>query len=155
MRSSRLFILPTIVYAAFIFYLSSLPSHLLPGDKRLIYQIFLMVKQSGLEFLAYPLYPAVKHPDKFVHLVLYFGFGILLNASFRFSNYSYPSVYAFFVGALYGISDEIHQIFVPGRTASILDFTADVVGLVAAQIIILIFIVLRSRKCIRKREPNI
>lgn len=30
--------------------------------------------------------------------------------------------------ALYGVSDEVHQIFVPGRTASIDDWIADVVG---------------------------
>lgn len=29
---------------------------------------------------------------------------------------------------LYGVSDEIHQHFVPGRDASILDVMADIVG---------------------------
>jgi len=156
MHYSRIFILLTFIYAAFIFYLSSLPPDLIPSEApRLIYRIFLLVKQSGLEFLAYPLYPAVKYPDKFIHLILYFGFGILLNASFRSSNYNHPSLYSFLVGSLYGISDEIHQIFVPGRTASFLDFTADIVGITVAQIVVLTFILLKKRKYSEKEKPNI
>jgi len=36
---------------------------------------------------------------------------------------------AFFLGTLYAISDEIHQSFVPGRNASIVDICIDTVGL--------------------------
>lgn len=35
---------------------------------------------------------------------------------------------SFLSAALYGMSDEIHQHFVPSRTADILDFVADAIG---------------------------
>jgi VanZ family protein len=35
----------------------------------------------------------------------------------------------FFIGSLYSILDELHQSFVPGRTASIIDIGIDIVGL--------------------------
>lgn len=34
-----------------------------------------------------------------------------------------------FVGLIFAASDEIHQSFVPGRTASIYDFIADAIGI--------------------------
>ncbi|MFW0862536.1 MAG: VanZ family protein [Candidatus Komeilibacteria bacterium] len=36
---------------------------------------------------------------------------------------------AFFLGILYAISDEIHQSFIPGRNASVVDIGIDTVGL--------------------------
>jgi VanZ family protein len=36
------------------------------------------------------------------------------------------------IAALYGVSDEIHQIFVPGRSPEVLDVVADVTGAVVA-----------------------
>jgi VanZ family protein len=35
------------------------------------------------------------------------------------------------LGALYAVSDEVHQAFVPGRTGSPLDVTLDILGVVA------------------------
>ena len=35
---------------------------------------------------------------------------------------------AFAVGVLYAVSDEVHQLFVPGRTGSPLDVALDAVG---------------------------
>ena len=34
-------------------------------------------------------------------------------------------------GVLYAVSDEIHQLFVPGRDCNIIDFSADALGIVA------------------------
>ena len=38
--------------------------------------------------------------------------------------------FSMFIGAAYGLSDELHQYFVPGRTASPLDALADSIGVV-------------------------
>jgi VanZ family protein len=41
------------------------------------------------------------------------------------------AVFAILVSVLWGLSDEIHQAFVPGRSSEVADFVADVVGSVA------------------------
>lgn len=46
-------------------------------------------------------------------------------------------VLAMVVVALYGISDEFHQTFVPGRTATLLDILIDMAGALVAAIIFL------------------
>ena len=48
------------------------------------------------------------------------------------------TVVALAVGAAYAASDEIHQAFVPGRSADPFDFAVDVAALVLAVIIVLI-----------------
>ena len=52
-------------------------------------------------------------------------------------SYSYTS--AAMLSALYGASDEIHQGFVPGRTAALSDWLADVVGIAAATAFLMIW----------------
>ena len=75
----------------------------------------------------------IPHLDKIVHGVI---FGILALLLYR-ALVTVPSVtnnitlkfwVAFIGAALYGVSDEIHQIFVPSRTADPWDALADAVG---------------------------
>lgn len=51
-------------------------------------------------------------------------------------------------GWFYGYLDELHQLFVPGRTGSLIDVVLDGLG-VTAGVILCVFIVLRSRKGLR------
>lgn len=147
MRSGKVFVALTVVYAGFIFYLSSQsdPSSTLEKTKFVV-QLYMAIKNSELAFLAYPFYPLVKYPDKFIHMALYGIFGILLNASFRYRyTLAYSSLLAVVIGFLYGISDEFHQSFVPGRTASLWDLTADGIGLLLAQLVIIIVLIVKKR----------
>jgi VanZ family protein len=70
-------------------------------------------------------------PDKLAHMVLYGGLGFLfaryLHISKGFS-FGYISVFTFLFCCAYGITDEIHQYFVPGREAEVGDVIADAVG---------------------------
>lgn len=147
MRSGKVFVALTVVYAGFIFYLSSQsdPSSTLEKTKFVV-QLYMAIKNSELAFLAYPFYPLTKYPDKFIHMALYGIFGILLNASFRYRyTLAYSSLLAVVIGFLYGISDEFHQSFVPGRTASLWDLTADGIGLLLAQLVIIIVLIVKKR----------
>jgi len=45
---------------------------------------------------------------------------------------AFPELTAFFYAVLYAVSDEIHQAFVPGRTARPWDVLADALGALAA-----------------------
>lgn len=71
-------------------------------------------------------------PDYLAHGVGYSGLGALLMralAGGRLSAMSWRWVLvATLIGGLYGVSDEFHQSFVPGRHSSISDVVADTVG---------------------------
>ena len=135
----------SIAYASSIFYLSSQSSPPDPMKIGLLIQIYLTLKSLGLNFLVYPFYFAVKYPDKFYHILLYIAFGFTLYPAVRSTINRNPVLMSMVIGTLYGISDEIHQIFVPFRTASLLDLMADVLGLVISQVIILVIIGVRDR----------
>lgn len=96
-------------YAVFIFFLSS-TSHPIPYF-------------PGME--KYPL-------DKIFHMIEYGIFGWLLTRAICFSFPAKPFALlasaAFFLGVLYGASDEWHQSFVPYRDASPKDLASDAVG---------------------------
>ncbi len=74
------------------------------------------------------------------HLIVYFVLMILLVLALRAStNLSNKQVYlvAFFIVAIYGLSDEYHQSFVPGRTPTLVDWIVDLSGAVLALVVLL------------------
>ena len=72
--------------------------------------------------------------DKVLHVAEYAVLGVLCYRAFRWSlrdslrSWAVPS--AVLLAALYGLSDEMHQSFVPFRDSSGLDWLADCVGAV-------------------------
>jgi len=57
-------------------------------------------------------------------------FGILLFRAFRYPRpFLHPYLLTLGVGVPYAALDEIHQLFVPGRNCSTIDFVMDVLGL--------------------------
>ncbi|MDN5310229.1 MAG: hypothetical protein PWP14_1623 [Methanolobus sp.] len=139
-----LFLTITIAYAAMIFYLSSrsdiaVPTHMFKIP--LMYAIKDLLEGAGIYFVTDLVEYAYAHKDKVAHMFLYFGLGVFLHMTFRSSDSSvmrkYAAPFAFIVGILYGISDEIHQSYVPGRTSSVADLFANGLGLMLAQIILL------------------
>jgi VanZ family protein len=77
-----------------------------------------------------PLFP---FSDKIFHLLEYALLGFLLRKAINLSDFRYPAVLAIIIGILYGITDEIHQYFVPGRECDIFDLTFDAFGCILAQ----------------------
>ena len=59
-------------------------------------------------------------------------------------------VLAVVLSSLYGASDEIHQMFVPGRTPDVFDWLADSVGAVAAAGALYVFARMRQTSSARK-----
>ena len=74
--------------------------------------------------------------DKLLHLVEYYILGYLLMRAFITSDVHFlaasPVAAAILVGSAYGLSDELHQVFVPGRDSSLLDFLFDAAGVALA-----------------------
>ena len=71
----------------------------------------------------------VSHGDIFLHMVEYGILGFLLSWAFVNSGAVRKFVFhVFLVGLFYGMTDELHQYFVPERNASLLDVTANGLG---------------------------
>jgi len=114
-------LLPALAYAALIFLLSHL-SNPFP------------FKPTGL--LTY---------DKLLHFLEYLAFGVLLAWGLSRAGLAVSSagVWAVVLGSAYGLTDEIHQAFVPKRSADPLDWLADTAGVLAGAIVAVV--ILRRR----------
>ena len=70
--------------------------------------------------------------DKGAHAILYAGLGTLLLRALAGGQFRRIAVRtlltAIVLAAAYGVSDEIHQLFVPGRSYEIADMVADAAG---------------------------
>ena len=104
--------LPLAAYMALIFYLSSLPH----PDEEL------------------PKFLFEKLGDKLLHLIEYAVLAVLCYRAFRRAAGPFVAehavVLAIMAVSLYGATDEVHQAFVPFRTATWLDWVADTAGAV-------------------------
>ena len=72
-----------------------------------------------------------------MHVIEYAILSLLLYRALiksRFKKYSI--ILAIIISALYGLSDEIHQLFVPGRAFDVLDLIFDFTGAILMQILI-------------------
>lgn len=104
--------LPVVAYASLIFYLSSLPH-----------------PEEDL-----PKFLFEKIGDKLLHLIEYAVLAILCYRAFRRA--ASPRVaqqavmFAILATSFYGMTDEVHQAFVPLRESSWLDWIADTAGAV-------------------------
>lgn len=98
---------PVAGYVGLIFYVSSLPH----PDKEL---------------------PIPELGDKALHIIEYAVLGALCFRAFRWATTDRLAQRAFLwavlASSLYGLSDEVHQLFVPPRESSWLDCLADVIG---------------------------
>jgi VanZ family protein len=105
--------LPVAAYMALIFYVSSLPH----PDENL------------------PKFLFEKLGDKVLHVIEYAVLAALSYRAFLRAAGSYAARYAVVFAAaaasLYGATDEVHQAFVPFRTATSLDWVADTAGAIA------------------------
>ena len=78
--------------------------------------------------------------DKIEHFGAYGLLGVLLYSTLYFQKKyrilkEFPATFTLLFASLYGMVDELHQFFVPGRNADILDWTADFTGALVAVII--------------------
>lgn len=104
---------PPVLYMAFIFVISSMEQ---PPDP--------MPKFEWLPI------------DKIYHFIIYGILSILLAVAFvnvppKWLPTGWIWVTAALISILYGASDELHQMFVPDRFATLADWLSDVIGAIA------------------------
>ena len=114
---------PVILYSGIIFWVSSIPN------------------------IRTPL-PGVRL-DVFFHVLMYIPFGFLLARAVHSTGVVIPKGALLgtvvLLSFLYGASDEIHQLFVQGRSAQVIDLIADTIGGMAGGCIFLLFFEHRRR----------
>lgn len=92
--------------------------------------------------------------DKLLHFIEYGILGVLLSIAFVKASPSwFPArwiwVSAALISILYGASDEIHQMYVPGRFATIADWVSDVIGSIAG--VLGVYFYYRKKKIKKER----
>ena len=99
---------------------------------------------------------SVSHPpdlstsigDKGAHGLLYSGLGVLIVRALAGGWQPFGAgigVAAVTYSILYGATDEIHQLFVPNRTAEVRDLAADAVGAAVAVVLLYLVHAVRAR----------
>ena len=95
----------------------------------IIYWLILIVGTS----LPVDRLPLIGLSDKLNHLFAYFGLSILLNLTLIYQRksrllFDKATLVTIIICLFYGVIDELHQIFIPGRFAETLDWVADSLG---------------------------
>lgn len=107
----------------------------------ILYCLLIFVQSSYPVTDSLPLFP---HADKLAHTGAYALLGFLFYRAYLTTGIGKRAMALLILSVLsasaYGISDEIHQFFVPSRTADIMDVLADatgsVLGAVTAQLLL-------------------
>jgi len=82
---------------------------------------------------------------KIYHVCAFFFLAAFLLISLVKGKHKRFSLLAVLLAVLYGVSDEIHQLFVPGRYGSVLDIGYDSVGIVFAFMVYTIVLLKREK----------
>lgn len=145
-RKKRLFpLVITILIMAFIFLQSALPADLSKEESNLIVQALIEFLHVDAKILSF----AVR---KCAHFTEYLLLGLSLFATVREydpvrlernEQWRRTALLSWGIGALYALTDEAHQAFVPGRSCEIRDMLIDSCGVAAG---VLIMAALRSRR---------
>jgi VanZ family protein len=105
--------------------------------------IFFLSSQPGMDIP-----PPFPHMDKLLHALAFGLLGFFLLGGLRPGKDGYSSgqlLLAIAIAGIYGVLDEVHQHFVPGRMPDVLDVLADFIGAVLGVYLLHAF-VRRSRR---------
>lgn len=108
-------LIPASIWMVFIFYLSSIPNLELQGE----WSIYDFVLRK------------IAHLVEYAFLTFLFYWGLQKNLSFKTNLWI-----SLILAILYGISDEIHQYFVPTRDGKVIDVFVDSLGVIIALLLI-------------------
>ncbi|MBI9070341.1 MAG: VanZ family protein [Melioribacteraceae bacterium] len=98
--------------------------------------------------------PSVAFSDKIKHFLAYFILTILLKLTLHFQEkYNLTlkmcTVITLGIIAFYGMADEIHQYFIPGRYCEFYDWVANIAGGIVGVLLVRFFIVKNDENIIK------
>ena len=129
-------IILTIAMMVFIFIQSALPGDLSSSESNVIVRILAQITGADPQTLSF----GVRKAAHFTEYMILGGLLMADAAAWRRSttDLKRPAC-AWAIAALYAVSDEIHQYFVPGRVCALMDMGIDSAG-AAAGVLIIYFI---------------
>jgi VanZ family protein len=117
------------------------------------YCLLIFIQSSSAEPMKLP---AIAQIDKLLHGVGYSVLGVLFCRAYRSGWPKAPgwsmANASLLSGSFYGITDEIHQYFVPGRSADPWDWLADTVGVILGVAAYHAFLYASARKSLSCRD---
>lgn len=124
-----IYILITVLIMALIFIHSSFPADLSGRESDFFVQFIRMFWDADPRTISY----AVR---KTAHFLEYFilGYSLFFTAGLKYSGYR-QLLLAWGTGSAYAVTDEIHQMFSPGRSCEITDMLIDSAGVMSGVLI--------------------
>ncbi len=89
---------------------------------------------------------------KFAHFFEYAALGFVLGCALFLTRRRFSPVPAVICSAVYSVSDEIHQYFVPGRACRLFDVGVDVFGALAGTLVLALIILVVNSAALRGKE---
>lgn len=140
----KIYILAAVLMMAFIFWQSSLPADVSSMESNVIVEKLSVVLKADKEVLSFSV-------RKCAHFLEYLILGLPLALVF-WDMRRLKLLLPWGTGTLYAVSDEIHQMFVPGRSCELRDILIDCAG--AAAGVLLIWLLKRKREMKQKQLKN-
>lgn len=135
-KRSKIHIALTMFFMVFIFIHSAMPADISSAESNVIVRLIAAITDLEQELLQV----AVRKVAHFMEF-MFLGICLMLDAkdwanrtNRRFPNIKLSS-FSWMIGTLYAVSDEIHQIFVPGRSCALLDVGIDSAGVLTGVVI--------------------
>lgn len=121
-----------ISWMGVIFYLSHQPAGVSSELSSGITQLFLRFIEFFIPFMQLDQQMWHFFIRKSAHFCAYFILGILLMNALRKNRFAHRQIMlAVIISLLYAVSDEVHQLFIPGRSGEVRDILIDTIGATA------------------------
>lgn len=137
MKKNKLSIIPVIIWALTIFIMSSFNAEESANQSNFIVNIIASIFNiNNISLLSLII-------RKLAHFTEYLILGVLVINMFTKNNVRKSYILSILLCIIYATSDEIHQIFTPGRACQIKDILIDSIGSITG---IYLFKLLKKRK---------
>lgn len=137
MKKNKLSIIPVIIWALAIFIMSSFNAEESANQSNFIVNIIASIFNiNNISLLSLII-------RKLAHFTEYLILGVLVINMFTKNNVRKSYILSILLCIIYATSDEIHQIFTPGRACQIKDILIDSIGSITG---IYLFKLLKKRK---------
>lgn len=136
-----IYFVPAIAWMLFIFYMSHQPATISTNTSGFFVDTLRSIFSLSNEYIDV-LQTIVR---KIAHMGEYAILGVFLYCGFKHLQIKTTYLFTFIISVIYACSDEIHQLFIPGRSGSIIDVCIDSIGICIGLLLIWLFYKYRKR----------